>query len=722
MDFLTRDSDSSPNATRVLVTKIHDRVLNIPNNIFTGKAVALESLSDTQRQHVSQTSQQIEVALEEIRNELCLEKTYTRAQIDAAQQAGIMAGNWDGFRRRGLRDAMPATDSKTNVVTIESFGVADVMQERSYATEAYDERDNRSAVAYSITYNLQSSRQDEFGEALFPTVTIPADQAGVSITSNMMLVMDNVDRDISGAFYDTKRRNVLRAVADPTVLRKDQTLALPVFRSQSEDKFVDEDILPTTTVDLEGVDITTSALLFSKQIGLLDISQTDAMLAAGVQNQTDSLDPAIEITSFYVSTGADATFNLLKFNTENLPYFNFTPNSQGDYKLLTLMAETNSLMLNDQSLQADGTALVAPLNQIVTQHLIIRFHALITGNVRTDTGNIGVYGNVFEVHSITNASGVSIALTDGSVTALVAALNDITWVGYNPKAYRSNQNRRQQGQFVDVTKEFQRYMVPLRSPITARHPAHIDGQIDASDVQALITTTRIRLANEAVTSILQSNDLLAAFIDVRDNLNEAPAVLGVGRHFVRPAYISRDFDAELEVDSLKSHERPLDIQAALINHIRDIVYTLYRNSEYKAASDALYGGNSPMPKVVIATDPYTARYMMVVGDIRTLGGEFDVMVVSTLDIRFRGKIIITFGIFDAERNSSINPLNNGNLLWAPELVLTANIGRGGQYSRETLVQPRYRFIQNLPVMGMLTVTNIPNIIGRIPLQFTDVTP
>src|ERR1700752_3347437 len=114
MDFLTRDSDSSPNATRVLVTKIHDRVLNIPNNIFTGKAVALESLSDTQRQHVSQTSQQIEVALEEIRNELCLEKTYTRAQIDAALQAGIMAGNWDGFRRRGLRDAMPATDSKTN--------------------------------------------------------------------------------------------------------------------------------------------------------------------------------------------------------------------------------------------------------------------------------------------------------------------------------------------------------------------------------------------------------------------------------------------------------------------------------------------------------------------------------------------------------------------------------------------------------------------------------
>jgi len=255
--------------------------------------------------------------------------------------------------------------------------------------------------------------------------------------------------------------------------------------------------------------------------------------------------------------------------------------------------------------------------------------------------------------------------------------------------------------------------------VCLRWPAHVDGQIDASDIQALITTTRIRIANEAVTMILKANDLLAAYVSVRDNADESPDVLGVGRYYVRPAYYARPFDATTMVDSIKSHERAADIQAALVNEIRDIVYLLYRDSEYKAAADALYGGTGPIPTAVIATDPYTARYLMVTGDLRTLGGEFDVKVVSTLDYRMRGKIIITFGIFDSERNASINPLNNGNLLWAPELVLTANIGRAGQFSRETLVQPRYRFIQNLPVMGYLTVTNIPNVLGKLPLWLVD---
>lgn len=724
MDFLSRDTTKVDKTTGELIESIGNKVSDLSTLTMAGQAVvAIESASDVQKNAVISTRNSIMAALESIRvgvNGPSMMEGVTEAQKDAAAQAGMLAANWQKARTMSLSTGAPRDVGQGRMISIEAFGVGDVVDKRSFAMESYNEQDNRSAVAYSITYNMQSARQDDFGETFYPTLTIPADQAGVTITTNLLFVMDNVDRDVSGAAYDLKRKNVLRAVADPTVLRKEQTRAVPVYRTQSEANFVDDAVLATRTVDIDGTPIVTSALLFGKTVDLLGISQSDAMISLGVQNQTDTLDPTVDLSRVYVSI---ATNQILGFTTLNLPYFNFVPNAQGDYKLLSLTADTTSFLINKDTTHVDGTALSGALAVIATNNLIVRIHAVYNGSVRTDTGNITVYANTFEVAQIVDAdTGENIALTDPSVTAMVAAINAAVQLGYDVQAYRSNANRRQQGQFVDVAKEFQRYLVPLRSPITARHPAHIDGQVDASDVQALITATRIRVSNESITATLQSLDLLSQFVDARDPTGEAPDVLGVGRYYVRPQFISRDFDATLEVDSLRSYERAADISAALINHIRDIAYLLYRDSEYKAASDAIYGGQGPLPTVIVGTDPYTARYINLTGDLRTLGGEFNVVVVSSLDIRMRGKIVIGFGIFDADRNSSVNPLNNGNLLWAPELVLTANIGRQGQYSRETLVQPRYRFIQNLPVMGVIQVSNIPNVLNKLPLFVNDTTP
>lgn len=720
MDIFSRNTNSIKSPIHSMITYMDDQVANLNNRELAGQAmVSLENASEHQKRAIMDTAAGIQVAIESMWNELNLFNSPSSAQIDAAKQAGVMAGNWRGFMGLRLRDGLPTNVGIKDVVTVESYGVPDALQERSYAMEAYDERDNRSAVAYSITYNLQSARQDDFGETLFPTITIPADQQGVAITVNMLFVQDNVDRNISGATYELNRKNILRAVADPTVLRKEQTRAVPVYRTQSASMFVDAATLATRTLNIDGTDITTSALKVGLEVDLLGVSQSEAMIALGVQNQTDTLEPAVDLEAVYVEVGTD----VLKFNLTNLPGANFVPAVQGDYKLSTLNFDTTSLLINKDTLPVNGTALTGDLADVVTSNLIIRMRMVMTGQVRTDTSNIIVYGNTFKVYQITDAdTGDNISLTDPSVAALVTALNAGTFLGYDIKAYRSNANRRQQGQFVDVAKKYQRYMVPLRSPITARHPAHIDSTVDASDVQALITTTRIRTSNEAVTAILSAVDVLKSYVDVRDIRGEAPDVLGVGRYFVRPAFIYRDFDAEDKIDSVKSHERAADIQAALINEIRDIAYILYRDSEYKAASDAIYGGVGPIPDVIIATDPYTARYLNVTGDLRTLGGEFNFHIVSTLDVRMRGKIVIAFGIFDGDRNSSINPLNNGNLLWAPELVLTANIGRGGQFSRETLVQPRYRFITNLPVLGVIEVSNISNVLSKLPLFMSDVTP
>ena len=110
------------------------------------------------------------------------------------------------------------------------------------------------------------------------------------------------------------------------------------------------------------------------------------------------------------------------------------------------------------------------------------------------------------------------------------------------------------------------------------------------------------------------------------------------------------------------------------------------------------------PKVVIGTDPITARYLNMSGELRRLGADFDVTVVHTLDERMRGEIVIVFGVDESIANGQPHPLGFGNFIWAPDMVMTANISRNGGFSRETVIQPRYSFIVNCPIMISLKVT------------------
>ena len=102
----------------------------------------------------------------------------------------------------------------------------------------------------------------------------------------------------------------------------------------------------------------------------------------------------------------------------------------------------------------------------------------------------------------------------------------------------------------------------------------------------------------------------------------------------------------------------------------------------------------------------TARYLMIDGENRMVGPDFEYKVVTTPDITVMNKIYIALGYPGANQNQ-LNPLHFGNMLWSPELVLTLPIARGGQISKELTVQPRFRHIVNVPVLGVLNVTNLP---------------
>lgn len=736
-DFFSNQSSAKTAAdlgvSRLLET-FPDGSLGIARDVSSG-FIALESASTVMRQNIQTSLNNLKANCENMANELGLarfEKTtvtssgtfkkewrVSNESIKAGAAAGMLASDMKSALNRKLNVLdRPSTE---NYRVISPSGLPDVVEERSrYALEAYDERENRAASIYSIMYNMQASLQDEFGETWFPTITISPDKVGVDIEVQLMYVFDGHRAKMEAGHADWKRKNIIRAVVDPTILRKDATRIVPVHRAQYASVFVNPAKIPVQTISFEGEDVQTAPFKFNTKLNLAKTCQTEALIANGVLDETDAIDPAMEMTNVY----AEVDGNILKFNLSNLPRSNFTYSVQGNDRKMSLSFDTISLLMNKNTKQHDGSNLVNSLAGIVTNDLIVRLELTLNGWFNIQDSNGGVYVNNFEVYSVQDASGVTLSKSVAPAMPIVTAINTAgaaALLGYDcPKAYWTNVNRRQTGQFIDTQRYIQSYTVPLRAPITAKRPQTVDASIETFDINTLIQLTRTRIQNEAVTALLNTFALMKDYTDSRDTSGEGPEILGVGRHYIRPAYIERDVDMLVSVDSLTSHERAEDVQATLINHLRDISYNLYRNSEYKPGADYLRGGPSEVPTVIIGTDPVIARYLTVTGDLRTLGSEFNCRVVCSFDNRVEGKIFIGFSSLDEGRNSGIYPLNFGNLFWGPEVVLNANIPRNGAMNKESMVQPRYLFVAHCPIGGLINVSNVSDVLNKIPVHFFNV--
>ncbi len=652
--------------------------------------------------------------------------------LESALRGYLVSGDIKAAAAANIKPIIhSSTDTENRVANIPAPTDATYQRQiLNISKEAYNEASIRDSALFTMTYNYLAARQDEFGETLFPTIVQSTDMAGITINVKLMTVFQGVERNISGAFQNFNRKNIIRAVADSSILNKDTNKVIPVSRTESLSRFVDAAVIAASTVTVDGEAISTAPLKIGATVDLLGISQPASMVAKGTNDQTDSLEPRAYIENIYVTIDnglADPNHKVdtIKISVKDIPYSNFVFNPQDNYKTALLNFDTDSMIIKKPTsgnlVQVDGSALEF-IEEINTNNWAVRLKGTLTGSLNVETGELKVNAGGLSVYKVMlQTDGTDVSITSGAGQTLA---NDIASkavvIGYDIAAWRTNANLRQRGQLINVTEFNQIYNVALRAPITAQHPISANQQIDSSDVQSLISTTRTRIGNEAVTNLLEFAESLKNYKAIYGNEDDVvlgPDILGIGRYFVKPQYIENAIDVPNDMNSLTSAERTLDIQAAIVNMIRNIAVRLYVDSEYKAAADHLSGAMSLVPTVVVATDPSIASYIMSPGDLRTLGAEFNLRVVSTLDLRMRGKIFVTFGVFDESRNNAPNALNFGNMIWYPETVVTANVTRNGQLSRETIVQPRYLFINNLPVIGYISVTGITEALTKQAVNF-----
>ncbi len=631
-----------------------------------------------------------------------------RTQLNAAAVIAMAAANPMAYHAAAMRAPnMVASHESMHVVGIESPSEFDYVEKMAPAMEAFENSNLVDFIGLSMMYNLKTARQDAFGEGFYRTVVLTPDNGGADISIRSQLVLNHFLHNTKGDYQDFKQKRLLEAAINYKILADESTTLVPEIHSGNKDLFVSESIVASRTVDLGNRSVTTSPLLFGKRVNLIGLGQNTLVKIAGQADNTDSLDRTTALKSVYLQKGDG---DVIRIDTENMPRAAFFKPPQGLAREQELNFRNSSIQINSKSLDHLGKPFTDPiLRQIVDGDYVVTLNMTITGDVNVEKGNAEVQAMPITIAGIVNSAGENLDLTASPAKELVAQLADLVPLGWEPAARLSNANRRLRGLQLNSSEYTERYPVMLGAPFSM--PSPLAEQRDASDIDLLVTAARLRNSNNAVTQLIRYTENLARWKFLADEMpanDLLPEVEGIARFLVRPWFRETVLDLRKVVVSLKSHERQLDIQAALVNVLRNDVYDAIIESNYQTALDAYTGYSGESIHVRIGTDPKINRFIVVPGDSRTLGDGVEFDKVTTMDARVRGEIYWTF----VRNTEGLDPLNSGSMLWIPELISHVNVARNDAQIREAMVQPRSRHVNHLPIWGKVKVEGLAEVLSE----------
>lgn len=679
---------------------------------YTEQVCSLESLNEADlsslnaaAQGISQTISAAFESIAETGKSLGFE-SLSATQKEAGTMVAMAAGNPMAYAQAAMTKRAGPADGVT-VIGFESAGVAGRLdyREEHASMEAFDEKKLADMMPYSIAFNVQASRQDEFSESFYPTVIVSPDMGGIDIAVDRTTVFNAIHHNTTGRPQDWKQRNLVEAVSDASILADESTALIPYVQENGENEamFLDDSVVAPTYRRVGNTDIKTKPLKTGKQINLLGISQHPALLGAGIIDHTDAIDSRIYLDKLFLRTSA--TGDVLRFNVSRLPRNAFNKSVEGADREMQLNFRSEALVLNADTTAVDGSEPTA-LQAVRDSNYTVRLGLKVNGDAHVEFGNVQIDPGSVTVTEITDEDGNQVSLTAGGGKAIADALADMAIIGYELAASRTNSNRRTRGLLLNNNREVERFAIPLGAPISA--PSPIGSDRDTRDLDSLIAAARIRNSNNAVTTLLNYADTLRAYVQNRRLGHGSPAIEGVGRHIVVPFYEEMDLNLKDVINSTKSKDRAEDISAVLVNAIRDVAYRMYRDSAYQAGVDASSVGGKKV-SLLCGTDSVIQRHLMVTGDRRTFGTTFeDAKIVTSLDSRMDNKIVLTFTREGTD--GTPDPLSFGTHAWIPELASSIMVSRDGATYQEAMVQPRSRHINNLPIMAVINVEGLEDVL------------
>lgn len=653
---------------------------------------------------------------------------FTENQKKAALSIAVVASDPSEFIHNDGRDPVSTEPGKYDIIRPTESSVT---RQFVSSLESYDTSNTVNTLTTSVAYNLFASRQDEFGEAVFPTIICSPDMTGITVSVQLMMVIHDAERDINKKMNNFfNGNNIIRGLIDSDILADERTRCYPVYSDTNpanNNYLVDPALVAPKEVKLnkKGATQKTSPIKVGVTIpDYIALTAPSALLNKGVMDQTDQLDPSIKLSTIYIQVSNDTGTEVFSFSDlDILPEANYVYLSSGDSRNMTLNFSSNSFAFNKNTLTHSGAESLV-LRDIKNGNLHVNVLVNVSSTVNLNSATLQSSATAVEVLSVYDSNKAPLSLTSGTGKDIVKLFEEAKVIGIDIISRRVNTNRRDKGLIIDTNRQNMVYSIPLLSPIVTQSAPNSTGADNAEQLSALIKTTAIRASNAAVNTLLGAESLLRVMPEIYDK-NElyGNQSLGAGRFYITPFFEEKEIDLLETTSNIKSSEKMADIQSALINVIRDMAVRAYNDSGYKAAMATYYGQPDAKPLIIVATDPQIANYILTPGDWRTLGNGFDVKVVSTPNEKMRGKINVVFGKSQASSlnsNEKVDPLVFGNMAYRPELVIDLLISRDGQTSKELAVQPSFLHFVNCPIMCSIVVKNLSQAIREaLPVRVKD---
>lgn len=626
----------------------------------------------------------------------------TAAGLEAAAIVAMAGHDLTAFHSASRRSTAPAAGIPVFGVSSGSVSGSAGSVGYSVGVEGFDQTIAGNHFEESIAYNLQAARQDEFGEGFFKTMVVGPDQAYFVATAERLSVFNGFQHKLDGKAIQAGKRNILDGYRDATLMVNEGTDLVPTVDASNAAQFVASAKVPHSVRRIDNLDVTTGALKFGQKIDLLGVSSHPGLIAAGLMNQTDSIDPRVELSKLYVEVSDGTNTDVLELNAAFMPNRQFLKTQYGSGNDSALRFRSTSFIVSATTKDVANGSDTQVFASLATNKLFLEVS--VNGDINLETGSTELSATV-RIARMLDADGAELAVP-GALAAVT-----FTPLGYKLSARRTNANRRTVGQLLDRDVFQEAYEIGLLAPISAQKPQapYADS---GSVVQQLITATHIRVSNAAVTTLLNYAEALAAYTAavqsgaLTSDIYSGNGLEGMARFFLTPYFKKIEVDLLDVIANISTKDKLKDVQGFFTSLIQEAAAAALQGSGYLPALRSVTGNQSAKPTLVIGTDQYLPTFMFLQGDDRTTGVGFDHKLVSTPDTRMYGKIFMTF----TTSGEGYQPLNFGNMLWRPELVSEIPVSRTGTMINETMVQPAFRHIVNLPVLVQIEVDNLAEVI------------
>lgn len=633
---------------------------------------------------------------------LTIESELTDVQMEAAKAAAILAN-----------DPLMAYESLTtldyndvaNVVTPAQFGAYDAVEPGKLTTESFSNIDIEKSITWSIIANIEASKQDDFSEAFYPTIIVPANQAIAELKVDVAQVQVGFTRGKDGKVgKGFQRIPLVKTMKDPTLVSAVETKLIPVLRTETAPLLLDT---ITSTNTERGQSITTAPIRTGVEVDLIGLSQSDEDLKQGEADDKYTLSAAARMKNVYVEVTDDGgNKETIVVSVKNLLGSGITPTSVGSTRDIQLNFKNRGVILNSNSVTVKPGNAASAIFGAIPANTKIRFNIVMSGFGNVDEGKWVAYGNEFSIANVYDSNGKELQAGNATYDAVTTKLAKLEIVGYDIDATITNENLAHSLHSMNIETMKIPYALGIRPGFIVDKPVNSAGKNDPKYILGYIAANGLKVTDSAVNALVnQFNDIEATVVNGIPDIDTN----GIGRYFISSYFARDNIDVATEIDSLRSGQRVDDIKGLLHSNVIQKINEMVNATGIKFAYRAYYGVKDPVIDVTIGCDADLSAYLEGING----GKSLNIKVVNTDHKQVNGKIFITFGNHRSDRNSKVSPLGFGNLFLAPTAVIDAVVTKGKSTTRQLHSVLKFSHINHISAGAVITVTNIQGSLSKI---------